>query len=71
MRTIIVLDDAAAAALDALAKAQKQSRAALIRAAIRDFLAARRQEEAVEAFGLWGARETDGVAYQDRVRAEW
>lgn len=70
MRTIVEIEDGDAAALDALARAQKLSRAALIRAAIRDFLAARRREGG-DAFGLWGKRTTDGVAYQAKVRDEW
>jgi predicted transcriptional regulator len=71
MRTIVEIEDADAAALDALARAQKLSRAALIRAAIRDFLARRRDVEAAAAFGLWGRRKVDGVAYQTKVRDEW
>ena len=71
MRTLIDLTDRQAAALDTLAKSQERSRAALIRQAIDDYLDKLRSEREIDAFGLWGEREEDGLIYQKKVRAEW
>ena len=57
--------------LDELSKAEKRSRAALIREAIDDFLAKRRSKHQGDAFGLWGKRKVDGLVYQERLRGEW
>ncbi len=70
VRTIIELPAADVAILDRLSKGRQRSRAALIRDAVVDYLAAHRSE-AAEAFGLWADRAEDGLAYQDRVRSEW
>jgi len=50
---------------------EKRSRAALIRQAIDDYLARRRSKQEGDAFGLWGKRKVDGLAYQKKVRGEW
>jgi predicted transcriptional regulator len=71
MRTLVDLGDAQVRALDELAKAEKRSRAALIRQAIEDFLARRRAGRQDNAFGLWGERRQDGLAYQEKLRGEW
>ncbi len=71
MRTLIDLADSQVAALDELSKAEKKSRAALIRQAIDDYLAGRRVAREEEAFGLWGNKKVDGMAYQNRMRREW
>lgn len=70
MRTLVDLGDAQIRALDELSKREKTSRAALIRKAVEDFLAMRRPRPEA-AFGLWGDRKTDGLAYQQKVRGEW
>jgi metal-responsive CopG/Arc/MetJ family transcriptional regulator len=57
--------------LDELAKEVRRSRAALIREAIDDYLAKRRAKRGGDAFGLWGKRKVDGLAYQEKVRREW
>ena len=58
--------------LKQLAKAQRASRAALIRRAIDDFLERRRTPPEVdEAFGLWGDKAGDGLSYQRAIRDEW
>ena len=54
-----------------LSKEEKRSRAALIREAIDDFLAKRRSKHEGDAFGLWGKRKVDGLAYQEKARSEW
>lgn len=71
MRTLVDLGDTQVQALDELASRDKRSRAALIRQAIDDFLAKRRSDQESDAFGLWGKRKVDGVAYQEKARREW
>ena len=71
MRISVDLDDARIQALNELSKREKRSRAALIRQAIDDYLARRRSKQEGDAFGLWGKRKVDGLAYQKRVRGEW
>ena len=71
MRTLVDLGDTQIAALDELSKKEKRSRAALIRQAIDDYLATRRSDREADAFGLWGKRKVDGLAYQTKVRREW
>ena len=44
--------------------------AQVIREAVHLYLAAHHPRRPDAAFGAWGAGE-DGLAYQDRVRAEW
>jgi metal-responsive CopG/Arc/MetJ family transcriptional regulator len=71
MRTLVDLGDTQIQALDELSKKEKQSRAALIRQAIDDFLMKRHSGKEDDAFGLWGKRKIDGLAYQEKVRREW
>ena len=71
MRTLVDLGDTQLQALDELSKKEKQSRAALIRQAIDDFLVKRHSRKENDAFGLWGKRKVDGLAYQEKVRSEW
>jgi predicted transcriptional regulator len=71
MRTLVDLGDAQIQALDELSKKEKRSRAALIRQAIDDYLTNRQCKPESDAFGLWGKRKGDGLAYQQKVRREW
>jgi metal-responsive CopG/Arc/MetJ family transcriptional regulator len=71
MRTLVDLGEAQIRALDDLSKQEKTSRAALIRHAIDDYLAARRRRLEGDAFGLWGDHAMDGLAYQEKARQEW
>lgn len=71
MRILANLEEAQIEALDQLAARSKTSRAALIREAIAAFLDARRDHNAVDAFGLWGERAVDGLAYERKARSEW
>lgn len=71
MRTLVDIGDPEVKALDLLAQREKVSRAALIRKAIDDFLARNSSTSEVEAFGLWGDRKVDGLAYQEDIRSEW
>ena len=73
MRTLVDIPDDQIAELGKIAAAEKLSRAALVRRAIAEMLAARRARTSggIEAaFGLWGEGE-DGLAYQERLRSEW
>jgi metal-responsive CopG/Arc/MetJ family transcriptional regulator len=73
MRTLIDIPDDQIAELAKIAKEEKVSRAALVRRAIADLLAARKAKKPNgidAAFGLWGPGE-DGLAYQERLRSEW
>jgi metal-responsive CopG/Arc/MetJ family transcriptional regulator len=71
MRTLVDLSDKQIRALDELSKSEKRSRAALIRQAIDEYLRNRRGQQEGDAFGLWGKRKVDGLAYQEKVRREW
>lgn len=71
MRALVDMNDAQIEALDNLAKRVGRSRAALIRAAIDDYLARHSREQVEDGFGLWGKRKIDGLAYQEKVRSEW
>jgi len=71
MRILTDINDSQLRALDNLAKREKVSRAALIRQAVDDLLARHRQEKRSDAFGLWGERTVDGLAYQEKLRSEW
>jgi metal-responsive CopG/Arc/MetJ family transcriptional regulator len=73
MRTIIDIPDDQVAKINRLAKEAGQSRAALIREALEKLIASRQQEPDLDVyFGLWtSGQEEDGLAYQERLRAEW
>ena len=71
MRALIDIDEKRLRELDALAKRDKRSRAALIRQAVEAYLDKRASDEGQEAFGLWAGKEVDGLAYQERIRSEW
>ena len=70
MRTIIDIAEPQVRALDNLSREQNQSRAALIREAIGEYLERRKTKED-DAFGLWAAGGEDGLAYQEKARREW
>jgi predicted transcriptional regulator len=71
MRTLIDLPDSQIQALAALCERVKQPRAAIIREAVAEFLERHAVRSTEAAFGLWGAEGPDGLAYQEKVRAEW
>jgi predicted transcriptional regulator len=70
MRTLVDLESQVQA-LDELAREEKRPRAALIRQTIDEYLCRHRKLEDLDAFGLWGNRKVDGLAYQEQVRSEW
>lgn len=71
MRVLIGIDDARVEALDNLAKRVRRSRAALIRAAVDEYLDRHSREQVEDGFGLWGEREIDGLAHQESLRRTW
>jgi metal-responsive CopG/Arc/MetJ family transcriptional regulator len=71
MRALIDIDEKQIQELDKLARDKKRSRASLIREAVADYLQARSSETVDDAFGLWGKRKVDGLAYQEKIRTEW
>jgi len=75
MRTIINIPDAVVAALDNISQSTKVSRAEVIRRAIQQFLKNHlpATSDQSEGFGLWRDRPiaSDGLAYEDQIRAEW
>ncbi len=71
MRILVDIGDTQILALDAMSKQGKRSRAALIRDAVGEYLSHRRPQQPNDAFGLWGEQKIDGLAYQEKLRAEW
>lgn len=71
MRILVDADEAQVAALDDLAKREKRPRAAIIRAAIDEYVSRNKRQAVKDGFGLWGKDGEDGLAYQERLRSEW
>ena len=73
MRTIIELPEEQLRALDAWRQARGISRAEAVRRAVANLLQDEAQVRAAvhAAFGVWSTRALDGLAEQERLRAEW
>lgn len=74
MRTLIDLPQDQLEALADLGKAKGRSRAALVREAVAEYLGRHQTGDLAEAFGIWRTETgelEDGLAYQERLRAEW
>lgn len=71
MRTLVDIDDDDLKALNDLAATKNVSRASLIRKAVSAFLEQSSVDDRSQAFGLWGNRKVDGLAYQEEIRGEW
>ena len=71
MRILVDLGDTQLQALDAMSRQSKRSRAALLREAVGEYLSRRRPRRPGDAFGLWAEQQVDGLAYQEKIRAEW
>lgn len=70
MRTLVDIPDRQIEELIRISKAEKVSRAEIIRQAVAAFIEMKKPDT-VEAFGLWKERGTDGLTYQERLRSEW
>lgn len=70
MRTLVDIPDRQIAELAMISKAEKISRAEIIRRAITSYLE-RQRGDSGEAFGIWKDTPEDGLAYQERIRSEW
>lgn len=70
MRTLVDIPDRQIKELIRISKAEKLSRAEIIRQAVAAFIEMKNQGT-VEAFGLWKECETDNVKYQEQLRSEW
>jgi metal-responsive CopG/Arc/MetJ family transcriptional regulator len=71
MRTVIDLAPEQVAALDAISRCERISRAEAVRRAVAQYVRTHAQEGASDAFGLWADASIDGLEYQQRLRAEW
>ena len=71
MRTIIDLPADQLEALDRLCKREGISRAEGVRRAVAEHVRQQQAGDASQAFGLWRARNVDGLAYERRLRGEW
>ena len=71
MRTIVNLTKAQVEGLARLGDTQQTSRAALVRAAVDEYLQRHAANSWDEAFGLWTDKPVDALAYQRKLRAEW
>lgn len=71
MRTLIDIPQPQIEALSELGRRRRLSRAAIVRAAIGEYLSRNGLADREGCFGLWGRKAADGLAYQRRVRAEW
>lgn len=70
MRTLVDIPEQQIADLAALCESKGLSRAEIIRQAVAAYIA-RNKPRSDEAFGLWGERKVDGLAYQKKLRSEW
>ena len=71
MRILIDIPTPQIEALAAMSKREKQPRAAIVRAAVADYLERHSVQPIGSAFGAWGTATPDGLDYQRSVRAEW
>lgn len=75
MRMMVDIPDGSLEGLNALAAEKGAPLAELVGDAVAEYVrlhGRKRTGEGIEkAFGLWGADFEDGLAYQQRLRAEW
>jgi metal-responsive CopG/Arc/MetJ family transcriptional regulator len=71
MRILVDVPKSDLELLDEVSKRRAVSRAELIRQAIHTSLVPYRQKMSHAAFGAWSQLSEDGLAYQERIRAEW
>lgn len=72
-RFLVDIPEEDIARLDALAKAEGKSRAAVLREAVANFIAAESQQGFEKYFGLWERHGStvDGLEYEEKLRGEW
>jgi type III secretory pathway component EscV len=70
MRILVDIPDRQIKELIRISKAEKVSRAEIIRQAVAAFIEVK-NPGTVEAFGLWKEREMDSLTYQEQLRSEW
>ena len=71
MRTLVDIPNVHIQALAELCEQVNKPRAAVVREAIGEYLAKHQPDTLTDAFGLWRDMPEDGLAYQEKVRAEW
>ena len=71
MRTLIDIPEEDLKLLTQVAKKLSVSRAEFVRRVVATSLAPHREKMNHAAFGAWSDLPEDGVAYQERMRAEW
>jgi metal-responsive CopG/Arc/MetJ family transcriptional regulator len=71
VRTLIDIPEEDLKLLNEVAKKLSVSRSELVRRAVATSLAPHRQKMNHAAFGAWSEFPEDGLAYQERMRAEW
>ena len=72
-RFLVDIPEEDVARLDALAKAEGKSRAAVLREAVADYIAVESQKGFEKYFGLWERHGStvDGLDYERKLRGEW
>lgn len=72
-RFLVDIPEEDVARLDAMAKAEGKSRAAILREAVADYIAAESRQGFEKYFGLWERHGStiDGLEYEERLRGEW
>jgi len=71
MRALVDIPDNDMKELTRRSRAEKRSRASLIRDAISAYLKKPAPKKDVPGFGLWKDYPIDGVEYQRKIRSEW
>ncbi|WEZ81901.1 ribbon-helix-helix protein, CopG family [Rhizobium sp. 32-5/1] len=66
MKTLIDIAEPQIKALEEIARTENRSRAAIIRAAIDDYLSRRANDNNGDAFGLWGIARSTGSTIRKR-----
>lgn len=72
-RFLVDIPEEDVARLDALARAVGKSRAAVLREAVADYIAAESKQGFEKYFGLWERHGStvDGLDYERKLRGEW
>lgn len=72
-RFLVDVPEEDVARLDALARAEGKSRAAVLREAVSNYIAAESKQGFEKYFGLWERHgsKVDGLEYERKLRDEW